>query len=77
MHLIIYSLMENAELLKRRLKALEESKENLDENLKQQIAYYRTLEREMCRLKGDIAMLMRQRERHSMCVFYFYSTCAN
>nr|XP_012215205.1 PREDICTED: uncharacterized protein LOC105667777 isoform X1 [Linepithema humile] len=62
----ISTLTDNAELLKRRLKALEESKENLDDNLKQQIAYYRTLEREMCRLKGDIAMLMRQRERHSL-----------
>ncbi|TGZ49326.1 Phosphatidylinositol 3-kinase regulatory subunit alpha [Temnothorax longispinosus] len=61
----ISTLTDNSELLKRRLKALEDSKEQLDESLKQQIAYYRTLEREMYRLKSEIGMLARQKERHS------------
>ncbi|XP_077261791.1 phosphatidylinositol 3-kinase regulatory subunit alpha isoform X1 [Temnothorax americanus] len=61
----ISTLTDNSELLKRRLKALEDSKEQLDESLKQQIAYYRTLEREMYRLKSEIGMLVRQKERHS------------
>lgn len=63
-----YSLTDNSELLKRRLKALEDSKEQLDESLKQQIAYYRTLEREMYRLKSEIGLLVRQKDRHSLYV---------
>lgn len=73
-HVIIfdnYSLTDNSELLKRRLKALEDSKEQLDESLKQQIAYYRTLEREMYRLKSEIGLLVRQKDRHSLYVFCF------
>lgn len=66
-----YSLTDNSELLKRRLKALEDSKEQLDESLKQQIAYYRTLEREMYRLKSEIGLLVRQKDRHSLYVFCF------
>ncbi|RLU24802.1 hypothetical protein DMN91_002892 [Ooceraea biroi] len=62
----ISTLMNNAELLKGRLKALEDSKDQLDENLKQQIAYYRTLEREMCKLKSEIGQLVRQKDRHSV-----------
>lgn len=64
-------MTDNSELLKRRLKALEDSKEQLDESLKQQIAYYRTLEREMYRLKSEIGMLVRQKDRHSVYVFCF------
>jgi len=65
--------MNNAELLKSRLKALEDSKDQLDENLKQQIAYYRTLEREMCKLKSEVGQLVRQKDRHSVYVFNFDS----
>ncbi|KAG5314724.1 P85A kinase, partial [Acromyrmex insinuator] len=61
----ISTLTDNSELLKRRLKALEDSKEQLDESLKQQIAYYRTLEREMYKLKSEIGVLVRQKDRHS------------
>lgn len=66
-----YSLTDNAELLKRRLKSLEDSKEQLDESLKQQIAYYRTLEREMYKLKSEIGQLARQKDRHSLYVLFF------
>ncbi|XP_032680236.1 phosphatidylinositol 3-kinase regulatory subunit alpha isoform X2 [Odontomachus brunneus] len=62
----ISTLTDNAELLKRRLKSLEDSKEQLDESLKQQVAYYRTLEREMYKLKSEIGQLARQKDRHSL-----------
>ncbi|XP_011707782.1 PREDICTED: uncharacterized protein LOC105462682 [Wasmannia auropunctata] len=61
----ISTLTDNSELLKRRLNALEDSKEQLDESLKQQVAYYRTLEREMYKLKAEIGLLVRQKDRHS------------
>lgn len=64
-----YSLTDNSELLRRRVKALEDSKEQLDESLNQQIAYCRTLEREMYRLKSELGMLVRQKDRHSLYVF--------
>ncbi|XP_015190692.1 PREDICTED: phosphatidylinositol 3-kinase regulatory subunit alpha-like isoform X2 [Polistes dominula] len=60
----ISTLTENAELLKRRLKSLEDSKEQLDDSLKQRIAYNRTLEREMHKLKPEIIQLVRQRDKH-------------
>nr|CAD7401919.1 unnamed protein product [Timema cristinae] len=60
----IKSLMENSEVLNQRLKSLEESQEQLEENLKQQVAFNRTLEREMYSLKPDIIQLFKQRERH-------------
>ncbi|XP_012277120.1 phosphatidylinositol 3-kinase regulatory subunit alpha [Orussus abietinus] len=60
----ISTLTDNAELLKGRLKSLEESREQLDDSLKQQIAYNRTLEREMHKLKPEITQLVRQREKH-------------
>lgn len=62
------SLTDNAELLKSRLKSLEDSREQLDDSLKQQIAYNRTLEREMHKLKPEVIQLMRQRDKHLMYV---------
>ncbi|XP_020283758.1 phosphatidylinositol 3-kinase regulatory subunit alpha isoform X4 [Pseudomyrmex gracilis] len=62
----ISTLMENAEMLKRIQKNVEDYKETLGEELKQQIAYYRTLEREMYRLKSDIGQQVRQKDRHSL-----------
>ncbi|XP_011307012.1 uncharacterized protein Pi3K21B [Fopius arisanus] len=60
------TLNDNAELLRNRLKSLEDSKEQLDDSLRQQIAYNRTLEREMYKLKPDMVQLMRQRDKHLM-----------
>lgn len=60
----IKSLIENSEVLRDRLKKLEESKKQLSDNLKQQVAYNRSLEREMYSLKPDIIQLFKQRERH-------------
>ncbi|XP_050584994.1 phosphatidylinositol 3-kinase regulatory subunit alpha isoform X3 [Bombus affinis] len=60
----ISTLTDNAELLKRRLKSLEDSREQLDCSLKEQIAYNRTLEREMHKLKPELLQLVRQRDKH-------------
>ncbi|KOC68223.1 Phosphatidylinositol 3-kinase regulatory subunit alpha [Habropoda laboriosa] len=62
----ISTLTDNAELLKRRLKSLEDSREQLDRSLKEQIAYHRTLEREMHKLKPELLQLVRQRDKHLM-----------
>lgn len=63
-----FRLTDNAELLKRRLKSLEDSREQLDDSLKQQIAYNRTLEREMHKLKPEIIILVKTRDKHIMYV---------
>ncbi|EEB18358.1 Phosphatidylinositol 3-kinase regulatory subunit alpha, putative [Pediculus humanus corporis] len=60
----IKSLMVNSELLKQRIKSLEESRELLKENLKQQVAYYKTLEREMLTVKREMLGLSKQKEQH-------------
>lgn len=60
----IKSLEDNSDVLKLRLQGLEESRRTLEENLKQQRAYHRSLEREMHSLKPDIIQLFKQRERH-------------
>ncbi|KAL0269948.1 UNVERIFIED_CONTAM: hypothetical protein PYX00_007521 [Menopon gallinae] len=60
----IKSLMANCELLKQRIKYLEESRELLKENLRQQVAYYMTLEREMLALKREIKNLSKLKEQH-------------
>lgn len=65
--------MDNSELLKRRLKALEDSKEQLEESVKQQVAYSRTLERETFRLKVETGQLARQRDRYALYVSCFES----
>uniref|UniRef100_A0A1Y1KG67 Phosphatidylinositol 3-kinase regulatory subunit alpha n=1 Tax=Photinus pyralis TaxID=7054 RepID=A0A1Y1KG67_PHOPY len=56
----IKTLMDNADLLKQRLKMMEESCEQLDENLQRQEAYNRSLERELTSLKPEIRDLMRE-----------------
>ncbi|XP_011262864.2 uncharacterized protein LOC105255336 isoform X1 [Camponotus floridanus] len=62
----ISTLTDNSELLQRRLKALRDSKIQLQENLNQQTAYNRTLERETCRLKSETGQLARQRDRYAL-----------
>lgn len=63
--------MDNLELLKRRLKALKDSRDQLQESTNQQVAYNRTLERETCRLKSETGQLARQRDRYALYVSYF------
>ncbi|XP_043281420.1 phosphatidylinositol 3-kinase regulatory subunit alpha isoform X2 [Venturia canescens] len=60
----ISTLTDNAELLKNRLKSLEDSKEQLDDSLRQQIAYNRTLEREMHKLKPELMQIVKQKDKH-------------
>ncbi|XP_073994372.1 phosphatidylinositol 3-kinase regulatory subunit alpha isoform X3 [Rhodnius prolixus] len=60
----IRSFIKNAEILRQRLRSLEESKLQLEDNLKQQVAYNRTLEREMHKLKPEIVELDKQKEKH-------------
>lgn len=60
----VKSLMKNAELLKQRLKSMEESCDQLDENLQQREAYTRTLERELMSLKPIILDLRKERDKY-------------
>ncbi|KAK0168573.1 hypothetical protein PV327_002358 [Microctonus hyperodae] len=60
----ITTLTVNADLLRNRLKSLEDSREQLDDSLRQQIAYNRTLEREMHKLKPEVMQLIRQKDKH-------------
>lgn len=63
-------MTDNAELLKRRLKSLEDSREQLDDSLKQQIAYNRTLEREMQKLKPEYMQYTKSKDKYAAYVFY-------
>lgn len=60
----IKSVSENSEVLRQRLKSLEESREQLEDNLIQQIAYNKTLEREITTLKTELSNLCKERDRH-------------
>lgn len=60
----IKSFQENSEILYQRLRSLKESKLQLEENLKQQVAYNRTLEREMNKLKPELIELSKQIDKH-------------
>lgn len=60
----INSLMKNAEILKQRLKSMEESCGQLEENLQQREAYNRTLERELMSLKPVILELRKERDKY-------------
>jgi len=61
----IKSLMENAGILRHRLKSLQESREQLEDNLKQRVAYNRSLEREMHALKPEVFNLLKLKEKHA------------
>lgn len=58
----IHSLMENYELLKSRMGALQQSHKELQENLQYQVAYNRTLDREMNALKPELHQLCKTRD---------------
>lgn len=60
----IRSIMDNAEVLKQRLKMMEESCEQLDENLQQREAYSRSLEREITSIKPIIKNMMKERDKY-------------
>ncbi|XP_023227085.1 phosphatidylinositol 3-kinase regulatory subunit alpha-like [Centruroides sculpturatus] len=60
----IKPLMENFELLKSRLSTVQENKTQLENELKYQTAYNRSLDREMNSLKPEILQLYKQREQY-------------
>lgn len=60
----IKSLLINSEVLKARLKSMEESCDQLDENLQQREAYNRTLERQLTSLKPVIHDLRKERDKY-------------
>lgn len=62
----INSLMDNYELLKSRLAALRKSRKDLSEDLDKQVAYSRTLDREMNTLKPELQDLYKFRDRLQM-----------
>ncbi|KAJ9583400.1 hypothetical protein L9F63_022266, partial [Diploptera punctata] len=55
---------DNSQILKDQLKVLEDNKWQLDEQLKQQYAYSRTLEREILSLKSDIMDSIQLKEKY-------------
>ncbi|BES90725.1 Phosphatidylinositol 3-kinase [Nesidiocoris tenuis] len=59
------SFNKNAEILQYRLNSLKESKRQLEDNLNQQIAYNRSIEREMHKLKPEVQDLSKQKEKHT------------
>ncbi|XP_034251731.1 phosphatidylinositol 3-kinase regulatory subunit alpha isoform X3 [Thrips palmi] len=54
----VKGLMDNVDVLKQRLKSLEDSKTQLEHNLTQQKTYNRTLDREMTSLRSEITILV-------------------
>lgn len=60
----ITDLQYNTDMLRQRLKSMEESCGQLDENLQQREAYSRTLERELMSLKPVILDLRKERDRY-------------
>lgn len=60
----IKTLILNCDLLKSRLKMMEDSCEQLDENLQQREAYNRSVERELTSLKPEIISLRRDRDKY-------------
>lgn len=60
----IRSLQDNFSLLKARHRAMIEDKDQLDNDLKQQVAFNRTLEREMSSVKPEVLQLSKQRDQY-------------
>lgn len=58
------ALQSNCEILNQKINALEESQTMLEENLKQQVAFLKTMEREMLNLKCELQALNKQKEQH-------------
>lgn len=60
----VRSLQENFSVLKARHRTMVEDKDQLDSDLKQQVAFNRTLEREMSSVKPEVLQLAKQREQY-------------
>ncbi|CAG5100964.1 Similar to pik3r1-a: Phosphatidylinositol 3-kinase regulatory subunit alpha (Xenopus laevis) [Cotesia congregata] len=62
----ISPLNDNGELLRNRLKSLEDSRDQLEESLRTLVTYNRSLEREMHKLKPDLIELTRSQDKYSL-----------
>uniref|UniRef100_T1J1N3 Phosphatidylinositol 3-kinase regulatory subunit alpha n=1 Tax=Strigamia maritima TaxID=126957 RepID=T1J1N3_STRMM len=62
----IRSLQENFSMLKQRIQTLKDDKAQLENDLKQQITYSRSLDREMSSLKPEVIQLSKQREQYQL-----------
>ncbi|XP_050530482.1 phosphatidylinositol 3-kinase regulatory subunit gamma-like isoform X1 [Daktulosphaira vitifoliae] len=56
-------LIDNIEVVKKRMKYLQESKIDLEDKLYRQVSYSQTLERQMYQLKQEITLFTRQKEK--------------
>ncbi|XP_065214145.1 phosphatidylinositol 3-kinase regulatory subunit alpha isoform X2 [Planococcus citri] len=59
----VKSMLSNVVMLRQRLKNMEENREQLEDTLKEQVAFTRTLERELITLKPEVISLFKQKER--------------
>lgn len=58
-----FSMLNNVQMLKHRLKNMEDNREQLEDTLREQVAFTRTLERELITLKPEVISLFKQKER--------------
>lgn len=61
----VKTLTENEELLRQRLKLLQEKRDELENNLKKTVAYNKSLEREMHALKPEVFSLLELKDKHA------------
>lgn len=61
----VKTLTENEELLRQRLKLLQEKRDELENNLKKRVAYNKSLEREMHALKPEVFSLLELKDKHA------------
>lgn len=58
-------MLSNISMLCQRLRSMEDNKEQIEDALNEQIAYNRTLERELITVKPEVISLFKQKERVS------------
>lgn len=58
-----FSMLNNVQMLKHRLKNMEDNREQLEDTLREQVAFTRTLERELITVKPEVISLFKQKER--------------
>lgn len=57
------SMQNNVAMLSQRLKNMEENRKQLEDTLREQVGFTRTLERELITLKPEVISLFKQKER--------------
>lgn len=56
-------MLNNVQMLKHRLKNMEDNREQLEDSLREQVAFTRTLERELITVKPEVISLFKLKER--------------